>query len=86
MHKELNRLLDSYIDDENFDYCCYTSIEKKLKALEIISETLGITLYETTKDNELGETHYYIDIANCCSYLISKEYYDLLKEVLKDEH
>lgn len=66
------------------DYCNDTDIiEKELKVLEIIKNTLGIRLFETTEDNTLGETHYYIDIGGVVSYqLKSKEEYDLLKEVL----
>ena len=44
MNKELNHLLDSYIDNENFDYSCYISIENKLKAyyeLESMHEELA---------------------------------------------
>lgn len=69
------------IPDFDKEECCKI-IEKELKALEIMKDTLGIFLYETTEDNKLGETHYYIDIAHCCSYQIAKEQYDLLKEVL----
>ena len=79
--EKLRQLLVYEMDDINFMNEVET-IEKELKALEIIKNTLGISLYETTNDNKLRETHYYIDIGHCCSYLITKEQYDLLKEVL----
>lgn len=44
MNKELNHLLDSYTDNENFDYSCYISIENKLKALEIIKKFVNIDM------------------------------------------
>lgn len=69
MNKELNHLLDSYIDDENFDYSCYISIEKKLETLDII------------KNHKL--LNYIFKNEKCMNmYHLSKEEYDLLKEVL----
>ena len=85
MNKELNRLLDSYTDDENFDYCCYISIEKKLNALDIIKDKVKIEF----KDSYLGfKDNYYIVVNNdlLCAIKVNKEEYDLLKEVLNDEH
>lgn len=71
--------LDSALEQTLINSC--PNVAKKLKALEIIENTLDIRLFETTEDNSLGETHYYISIGNVCAYQISKEKYDLLKEV-----
>ena len=82
MNIELNRLLDSYIDDENFDYSCYISIEKKLKALEIIKHCFKDFIeFNEIELPHINKIHYEIKIFNETIY-VSKEKYDLLKEVL----
>ena len=53
-----------------FIHSCANTIEKELKALEIIKEMKCFTFYEI-------EGHYYISGIG-----VSKEKYDLLKEVL----
>ena len=75
MNKELNHLLDTYTDDQNFDYSCYISIEKKLKALEIIKATGILAVFETIGNERTLETM--LDKVK-----LTKENYDLLKEVL----
>ena len=58
-------------------------IEKELKALEILTEKLGITLYETFASSTELKTQYIIDIGGCVGYQLRKEEYDLLREALK---
>lgn len=54
----------------------YTTVEKELKALEIIKEKVSVDLLEELNDDE----PYWLDIS--CSTKLTKEEYDLLKEVL----
>lgn len=90
MNKELNHLLETYTDNQNFDYSCYISIENKLKALEIIKEkqvnvrNLIIYCFEMKREYEN-----YIEMFNFSDNfwelgkdLLTQEEYDLLKEVL----
>ena len=81
MNKELNHLLETYTDNQNFDYSCYKSIENKLKALEIIiNKNCDITfLISCFKYNwGIEKYNYYYN----GDYQLTEEEYDLLKEVL----
>ena len=64
----LNHLLETYIDEENYDYVAYIEIEKSLKALEIIKK-----LPKEEKQVLLNIVY---------TYTKSEEEYDLLKKVL----
>ena len=67
-----NKLLGSKgISNEEFD-----TIEQELKALEIIKNALTLHVFET-----LEGKHFLEAIEDCSG--ISKDNYDLLKEVLK---
>lgn len=75
----LNHLLDTYIDDQNYDYTAYIELEKQLKALKIIKEKPMVALvdYKYTYEEWLE----LIDERNQDLFR-NKEEYDLLKEVL----
>lgn len=64
----LNHLLETYMDEENYDYSAYIEIEKSLKALEIIKK-----LPKEEKQVLLNIVY---------TYTKNEEEYDLLKEVL----
>lgn len=72
---KLRQLLDSYIDENNYDYALYNQIEKELKALEIIKNNeVDIKAFNDLENME--EYNYY------CTPPLNQEEYDLLKETL----
>ena len=91
MSKELellNHLLDTYIDDQNYDYTAYIELEKSLKALEIIKEKWvnvqkfmfcaiynGAPLTWKKYDSSITWKQY-------SNKKLTKQEFDLLKEVL----
>ena len=85
----LNHLIKTYIDEQNYDYSAYIELEKELKALEIIKCLLfsKCKVYETSEKataTTITKGNYYVvelKLNNEIFY-ISKEEYDLLKEVL----
>lgn len=85
MNKELNHLLDTYTDNENFDYSCYISIENKLKALDIIiNKQVDIkVLFNTDNFNDYNWFMTFNRVGKNENRFLTEEEYDLLKEVCK---
>ena len=75
--KDLYETMPFVFEESNSNMSCLETIEKELKALEIIKEKVSIDLLEELNDDE----PYWLDIE--CSRAISKEEYDLLKEIMK---
>lgn len=77
---KLKQLLDSYIDENNYDYELYKQIEKELEAIEILKDK-NIDLFYLQDTTELERYNDACDYYRNLSYLTQEEY-DLLKETL----
>ena len=75
MDKDLSHLLNTYIDEDNYDYSTAILINKKLKALEIIKEK-EVDIKAINDLQDLQDYNYY------CSPELTQEEYNLLKEIL----
>ena len=84
----LNHLLDSYIDEQNYDYVAYIEIEKSLKALKIIKNkrvNIDNFLNHITRNidyKEYEKLHGLFRIMVFSNKKLTQEEYELLKEVL----
>ena len=81
----LDHLMESYIDEENYDYTAYIKLAKELKALEII-KTKEINIHALLLHLKRFDKPDGYNVLVGEKYKLTQEEYDLLKEVLKDDN